>query len=146
MPEPQNYKNHVRWDPVWHFFLMPVLLINILFAIFATVHHWPTHWVLFTWWIILSIVLFMAVGTARGHSLKAQDRIIRLEERLRMAALLSHEENARSRTLTEQQLIALRFADDDELPALVKRTLDENLSPKQIKESINRWKPDYFRV
>jgi hypothetical protein len=146
MPEPQNYKNHVRWDPLWHFFIAPVLLLNILAAIAATIHHWPHHGVLFLWWILISIALFLAVGKARSHSLKAQDRIIRLEERLRLAALLSAEENTRSRSLTESQLIALRFASDDELPALVKRTLNENLTPKQIKESINSWKPDYFRV
>jgi Family of unknown function (DUF6526) len=146
MPAPQNLKNHVRFHPVWHFFVLPVLLLNILVAIAATVHHWPHHEVLFLWWILLSVALFMAVGIAREHSLKVQDRIIRLEERLRLAALLSHEENGRSRALTERQLIALRFASDDELPALVKRTLDESLTPKQIKESINSWRPDYFRV
>ena len=89
MPEPQTYKNHTRFDPVFHYFILPVLLLNIFFSIAATIHHWPNHRVLFCWWILLSVVLFMAVGTARGHSLKAQDRIIRLEERLRMAALLS---------------------------------------------------------
>jgi hypothetical protein len=146
MPEPQTYKNHTRFDPVWHYFILPVMLLNILFSIAATIHHWPNHRVLFCWWILLSIVLFMAVGTARGHSLKAQDRIIRLEERLRMSALLSPEEFKRSSALTESQLIALRFADDDELPALVKRTLDQGLTQKQIKESINSWRPDYFRV
>ena len=101
MPEPQTYKNHTRFDPVWHYFIAPVLLLNILFSIAATIHHWPNHRILFCWWILLSIVLFMAVGKARGHSLKAQDRIIRLEERLRMAALLSPEEFKRSSALTE---------------------------------------------
>jgi len=146
MPEPQTYKNHTRFDPVWHYFILPVLLLNILFSIAATIHHWPNHRILFCWWILLSVVLFMAVGTARGHSLKAQDRIIRLEERLRMSALLSPEEFKSSSALTEPQLIALRFASDDELPALVKRTLDEGLTQKQIKASINKWRPDYFRV
>jgi hypothetical protein len=146
MPEPQNFKNHVRFDPPWHYFVAPMLLLNIIIAIAATIHHWPNHRFLFVWWIVLSIVLFMAVGLARGHALKAQDRIIRLEERLRMAALLPAEENTRSRALTEGQLIALRFASDDELPALVKRTLAENLTPKQIKQSINSWRPDYFRI
>ena len=146
MPEPQNYKNHVRFDPVWHYVLLPLLMLNIVFAAYDTVHHWPDHKPLFLWWILMSIVLFVAVGMARGHSLKAQDRIIRLEERLRLAALLSAEDNARSKALTESQLIALRFASDAELPGLAKRALDENLTQKQIKEAINSWRPDYFRV
>jgi hypothetical protein len=146
MPEPQAYRNHTRFDPVWHYVLLPLLMLNIVFAAYDTVHHWPDHKPLFLWWIVMSIVLFVAVGMARGHSLKAQDRIIRLEERLRLAALLSAEDNARCRALTESQLIALRFASDAELPALAKRALDEHLTNKQIKEAINSWRPDYFRV
>jgi len=146
MPAPQTYKNHTRWDPIWHFFIMPVLMINIIFAAYLTVHHWPNHWALLCWWIVVSVALFMAVGAARGHSLKAQDRIIRLEERIRLAALLPADELARSHALTESQLIGLRFASDAELPALVKRTLDHNLTQKQIKESITNWRPDYLRV
>ncbi len=146
MPEPQNFKNHTRFDPPWHFFIAPVLLLNVLFSIALTIHHWPQHRILLLWWDLLSIVLLMAVGKARAHSLKAQDRIIRLEERLRFAALLPPAELAASHALSESQLIGLRFASDAELPALVKRTLAENLTQKQIKESINSWKPDYFRV
>jgi hypothetical protein len=146
MPAPQTFKSHTRWDPVWHFFLMPALLLNIIFAIYVTVHHWPDHWGRCAWWIVMGVVIFIAVGKARGHSLKAQDRIIRLEERLRLAALLPPGEVARYHALTESQLIGLRFASDAELPALAKRALDENLSQKQIKESINSWRPDYFRV
>ena len=146
MPEPQNYKNHTRFDPPWHYFIAPALLLNIVVAIGETIHHWPNHRFLFLWWVFLSVVLLMAVGKARQHSVKAQDRIIRLEERLRFAALLPADELARSKTLTESQIIGLRFASDDELPGLVKRTLDQGLTQKQIKESINKWRPDYFRV
>jgi Family of unknown function (DUF6526) len=146
MAAPQSSQSHTRWDPAFHFFIAPVLLLNIFFAIYLLVHHWPIHKDLLGWWVVLSVVLFTVAGKARGNALKAQDRIIRLEERLRMAALLSAEENKRSQALTESQLIGLRFASDDELPALVKRTLDENLTQKQIKASINSWRPDYFRV
>jgi hypothetical protein len=146
MPEPQSYKNHTRFDPAWHFFIAPFLLLNVAFAVYLTIHHWPQHWAPLLWYVLLSIVLLMAVGKARSHSLKVQDRVIRLEERLRMAALLPPDLLTRSQALTESQYIALRFASDGELPALVKRTLDENLTNKQIKQSINSWRPDYFRV
>jgi hypothetical protein len=146
MPAPQNYKNHTRFDPPWHFFIAPFLLLNVLFAIFLAIHHWPQHRVLLIWYILLSIVLLFAVGRARMHSLTAQDRIIRLEEKLRFHALLPPDLLARSQALTVRQIIALRFASDDELPALVKRALDENLSEKDIKKVIDKWRPDYLRV
>ena len=146
MPEPQNYKNHTRVDTVWHYIILPILFINIGFSIFATIRHWPVHSHIFGWWIVISIMLLLAVVRARQHSLIAQDRIIRLEERLRFAALLPPDLLARSQSLTPRQYIGLRFASDQELPALVKRTLDENLSSKQIKEAIVTWRPDYLRV
>jgi hypothetical protein len=146
MPEPQTYRNHSRFDPIWHFFILPMLLVDIFFSIYVTIHHWPEHRALFGWWIVIAIVLFLAVGKARGHSLTAQDRIIRLEEKLRFATLLPPDLLARSQSLTVRQIIGLRFASDDELPGLVKRALDENLTEKQIKQAINTWRPDYLRV
>jgi hypothetical protein len=146
MPAPQTCKNHTRFDPPWHFFIAPLLLLNVVLAIVAIVRHWPDHAHLYIWWLVMAIVGLMAVGKARAHSTKVQDRVIRLEERLRMAALLSADDLARSKALTEDQYIGLRFASDAELPALVKRTLDENLTKKQIKEAIVTWRPDYFRV
>ena len=97
MSAAQNYKNHVRWDPAWHFFMMPILMLNIAFASYKLVHDWHlanNHHIVFGWLIIVSIVLFMAIMKSRMFALKAQDRIIRLEERLRLAALLSAEELA----------------------------------------------------
>jgi len=149
MPAPQTYKTHVRWDPAWHFFMVPMLMLNIVVASYKLVHDWHTvdnHHVIYGWWVIISIVFFMAIMKSRMFPLKAQDRIIRLEERLRLAALLSAEELAASHALTEDQLIGLRFASDAELPALVTRTLKENLTRKQIKEAIVNWRPDNFRV
>ena len=146
MPQAQSYKSHTRWDPPFHFFVLPILLLNFIFSIVATIRHWPAHHHLFIWWIVLSLALFALAGKSRASALKAQDRIIRLEEHLRMAALLSAEDLARAKALTESQLVGLRFASDAELPALVKRALDENLSSDQIKKAIVTWRPDYFRV
>ncbi len=142
----QTYKNHVRFDPPWHFFILPMLLLNFAFAITAVVRHYPDHRHLYGWWVIMSVVLFMAVGKARAHSMIAQDRIIRLEEKLRYSTLLNPDQAARASSLDIRQIIALRFASDAELPALINRTLAENLTPKQIKEAITTWRPDYLRV
>jgi hypothetical protein len=146
MPEPQNYKNHTRFDPPWHFFIAPMMLINIIMAVVAIVRHWPDHAHLYIWWLVMSIVGLMAVGKARAHSMVAQDRIIRLEEKLRYQALLSPDLLARGQALTVRQIIALRFASDAELPTLIQRALTENLTEKQIKQSITTWRPDYLRV
>jgi hypothetical protein len=146
MPEPQNYKNHTRFDPPWHFFIAPMLLLNVIFAIVAICRNYPDHAHLFIWWLIMAIVGLFAVGKARAHSMVAQDRIIRLEEKLRYTALLPPDLLTRSQALTVRQIIGLRFASDGELAGLVKRALDENLSEKQIKQAIVTWKPDYLRV
>jgi hypothetical protein len=146
MPEVQNYKNHTRFHPPFHYFVLPILLLNIIFAVWAMIRHWPDHPHLFPWAILMSIVLFMGFGLTRSYALKAQDRIIRLEEKLRFTALLPADLLARSQALTVRQIIGLRFASDAELPALVKRALDENLTEKQIKQAITNWRPDYLRV
>jgi Family of unknown function (DUF6526) len=145
MPEPQNYKNHARFDPPY-FFLLIILLINVIFAITYPIRHWPEHAHLSIWWIVMSIALIVLALKTRTYSLRTQDRIIRIEEKLRFAALLPPDLLARSQGLTENQYVGLRFASDAEVPALVKRTLDENLTRKQIKEAIVNWRPDYFRV
>jgi hypothetical protein len=146
MPTPQTLKNHTRFHPPFHFFLVPVLLLNLIFSIYATIHHWPAHRHLHLWWIVMSVVFFVMAGIARGGAIKVQDRVIRLEERLRLAALLPSEDRAHIDELSTKQLIALRFASDAELPALVHKTLTQNLEPKAIKESITTWRPDYDRV
>jgi hypothetical protein len=146
MPTPQNLKNHARLDPAYHFFILPMLLLNLIFSIYVTIHHWPEHRVLFLWWIAMSLVLFMIAGRGRDRAIVVQDRIIRLEEKLRLHALLPAEERSHINELTVKQLIALRFASDDELPALVRKTLTQNLEPKAIKQSIVNWRSDDYRV
>jgi hypothetical protein len=146
MPAPQDFKNHPRSDPPWHFFVLPLALINLVVSIVLAIRYWPTHGGLAVWFVALSLGFVVAVAKIRTNSLKVQDRVIRLEERLRFAALLPADELARTHSLTVPQIVALRFASDAELPALVKRTLNENLEPKQIKAAIENWRPDYLRV
>jgi hypothetical protein len=146
MPAPQNFQNHARWDPPFHFVLAPILLINFGLSIYYTIHQWPEHSRSHLWWIVMSVAVFLIAGKARSYALQTQDRVIRLEERLRFAALLSPAELAATSKLTLKQYTALRFASDAEVPALIRRTLAEGLAPKQIKQSIVTWRADYDRV
>jgi hypothetical protein len=146
MPAPQTLKNHARFYPLFHFFILPLLLLNVIFSIYVTVHTWPAYKHTHLWGIVIAVILFTIAGVARGFALRVQDRVIRLEERLRFAALVPAADLAHINELTTPQLIALRFADDEELPALVHKTLTQRLEPKAIKASINKWRPDYERV
>jgi Family of unknown function (DUF6526) len=146
MPTPQSLKNHTRWNPPFHFFVLPMLLLNFIFMIYITVHEWPRYQHTHLWSIVMAVVFFLMAGLSRDSALKAQDRVIRAEERLRLHALLPAEDRAHINELSVQQLIALRFASDDELPALFRKTLTQNLEPKAIKQSIVNWRGDYHRV
>ncbi len=140
---PQTYANHARFDPPFHFFLAPVFLLTFIASIVHAVRS-PSLWSL--WFVVLALALVVLTAKTRMYALKVQDRLIRLEERLRCAALLPAPLYARTVAITEGQWVALRFAPDTELPALVERVLAENLTPKQIKQAIANWKADTFRV
>ncbi len=146
MPEAQNFKNHARFDPPFHFFIVIVLVANIVIAVIGTVRDWPHRIFVDVWWDVVSVALLLLAFKTRIYSLSVQDRIIRLEERLRFQALLPAEDLERTNTLSISQIVALRFVSDDELPSVVHRTLAENLTPKQIKATIKEWRGDYTRV
>jgi hypothetical protein len=146
MPTPQTFKSHTRFDPLFHFSLLPLLLIVLIGAAYLTIHDWPRRFGVDILLILMVDALILIAGVARSSALRAQDRVIRLEERLRYAALLSPADLDASAALTLRQIIALRFASDAELPALIARALTQALTPKQIKESITTWRPDYDRV
>jgi Family of unknown function (DUF6526) len=146
MPTPQNYKNHGRFDPPMHFFVFPVLLINFIVTIVIAIHHWHHHRNLHLWLVVVSAALVVLATKSRINDLKVQDRIIRLEENLRVASLLSPADLAHVSELDIKQIIALRFASDAELPALVHKTITQGLEPKAIKQSIVNWRADNHRV
>ena len=139
----QSYANHTRFDPPFHFFLVWLCFAAVILSVILLVRHPRMSSIL---WVLLAIGLLVTATKARTYSLKVQDRIIRLEERLRLSMLLPETARPRIAELTEPQLIALRFAPDAELPALAMRALNEGLTNKQIKTSIQTWRPDYFRV
>jgi len=140
---PQSFKHHARLDPQYHFVLFGTLVVNFVVAIVLTVRH-PSFWS--AWFLVLSLVAFIALFRLRLYPLKVQDRIIRLEERLRLQALAPAEWHAQIYRLNEDQLIALRFASDDEVVELAKHALEHNLTRKQIKERIQSWRADNWRV
>jgi hypothetical protein len=145
MPEhaPQTWANHGRFDPIFHFFALPVVILSITAAIVHTVQR-PS-W--FSVWLILFVVAMVVVTVkTRSYALRVQDRLIRLEERLRLAGLLAEPLRSRIGELTESQLIGLRFACDAEIPGLVQLALSKQMSKSDIKKAINTWRPDYFRV
>ena len=141
--KPQSLKNHGRFDPPFHFFLTIVVIANIVIAIVYAVHH-PSFYQI--WLVVLSLAAFVALFKLRLYPLKVQDRVIRLEERLRLQALSPAEWHAQIYRLTEGQLIAMRFAADDEVVELAKQALEHNLNRKQIKERIKSWRADNWRV
>ena len=140
---PQTFATHVRFDPLYHYFALPVFGISVIGAIVRFILHPGLHT---GWLFVVSVAAVIAVFKLRTYSLKNQDRIIRLEERLRLATLLSDPLRGRILELSETQLIGLRFAGDAEVPGLVERALGEKLSREDIKKSVKIWRPDYWRV
>lgn len=141
--KPQSFASHAKFDPSFHFFVLPVLLINIFVVGYQLFRHPGA---LGTWLFLLSLAFMVFAGRTRSYATHLQDRIIRIEERLRLAALLPEPLRARIPELTDSQIVGLRFASDAELPALFQRALDEKLSRSDIKKAIVDWRPDYSRV
>jgi hypothetical protein len=141
--EPQTLKNHGRFDPAFHFFLAPVTLFLVIEEIVRLVRNpdWND-----TVRVVAALGAFMAVFKIRNYALKVQDRVIRLEERLRLKELLPPALQGRIGELTEDQLIGLRFASDGEVAGLAQKALDGKWNRKQIKEAIKTWRPDNWRV
>jgi hypothetical protein len=141
---PQTYKNHARFFPLFHFFVAPVLLANFLIAL----RHLYLQPSLSAGWAVIVAAALVALALAsRLMALTVQDRVIRLEMRLRMQRALPPELNSRMEDLTRQQLVALRFASDAELADLVREVLAGKLQTQRaIKQRVRQWAPDYLRA
>jgi len=147
---PQTFANHTRFDPLFHFFLVPIFTFGLIVSLVHFFHHLrqdSTRGNVYSFWLVLlAAALLVWVFKTRLYALKVQDRVIRLEERLRLMQLLQEPLRSRIPELTEGQLVGLRFASDGEAPALVDRALKEKLSARDIKKSIKNWHPDNWRV
>ena len=148
--EPQSFAHHTRWDPPFHFFILPVFVVGLIMTLIHFFAHitegdFRDHFHDFLL-ILLATALLLLVFKVRLNSLKVQDRVIRLEERLRLSQLMSEPLRSRIPELTVDQLCGLRFASDAEVAKLAERALNEKLSRADIKKAIKTWRPDYWRV
>jgi hypothetical protein len=141
----QNFANHAKFVPLFHFFAMPVFVLNFAWSLYRL----KTLGISFEgiFGVLMAAALVVLFFSARLFALAVQDRVIRLEERLRFARLLPADLQPRIGEFTIGQIVSLRFASDAELPALARKVLDEKLTErKAIKQLIKNWKPDYQRA
>ena len=139
----QNFNNHARMVPLYHYYSTVILLAILIGSVINLFHTSEAGVYSASLITALTVLTGLSLYFSRSFALKAQDRAIRSEENLRSFIMTGKPHDSR---LTIQQIIALRFAGDDEFVALSKRAADENLSPKTIKENIRNWKPDYNRA
>lgn len=144
--ETQNYKNHIRFYPPHHFVFYPLMLVLLGASIYFSVVQEDLRAV----WIFISVlncvIIFVAFMLRQHYALTLQNRIVRLELRYRYFTLTGERLEILEENLSDSQFFALRFAPDEELQLLLKRTISENLSGDDIKKSIQNWKGDYSRV
>ena len=141
----QGFQSHAKWVPPFHFFVLPVLLINLGFSIYWCVKGWFTVSGVLS--VVVAAALFVGMVTARAMAMKVQDRVIRIEERIRLERLLAADMHARIGEFTINQLVALRFASNAELPELARKVLEEKVNDrKAIKQMIKTWRPDLARA
>ena len=141
----QNFSNHKRLVPLFHFFVLPALTLNFGWSIYRLVH--VRHWADGVIGVLTAAALVLLGLFARMFAVTVQDRVIRLEERLRFERLLPEDLKARIPEFTRGQFVALRFASDAELPALARKVLSDNMTDlKAIKQSVQHWRADHLRA
>ena len=140
----QSFKSHAKFVPAFHYFVGPVLMINVINSVIRAYHSFNYE---HAFGVLLSLALLALAFLARIFALKVQDRVIRLEMRLRLRELLPADLQSRILDFRPGQLVALRFASDAELPTLARKVLDENLTEQRsIKSQIQNWQPDHLRA
>ena len=140
---PQTYENHTKLVPAFHYVTMPILLLNLVFSLYQMTQIFGFQ-SLNT--VVVALALTVIAVLSRTNALKAQDRVIRLEERLRLQSVLEQDLQPRVNDITTSQLVALRFAPDEELEKLVRLALDSGADKKTLKKAIENWRPDYQRL
>jgi len=141
----QNFANHVKLVPTFHFFVVPVLILNFAWSLYRLAHAWFTGDALIQ--LLTAAALVVLMFNARLFALRVQDRVIRMEERQRMSRLLPEDLKPRIEEFTPAQLVALRFAGDAELPGLARKVLNDKLTDrKAIKQMVQNWRADYLRA
>lgn len=141
----QNFANHTKMVPLFHYFVFPVLVVNFVASVVRLVH--GRHWVEETIGVLTAAALFLLCAYARIFALTVQDRVIRLEERLRYERLLPEDLKARIPEFTRDQFVSLRFASDAELPVLARKVLTDKLTErKAIKQLVQHWRADNLRA
>ena len=144
MSQTQNFENHTKLVPAFHFVVLPVFLLNLVWSVGRVIQNLSFGTVVS---LLVSVALLLLAFTARIFALTVQDRVIRLEMRLRMQQVLPAELRTRIPEFTVHQLVSLRFASDSELPGLAQKVLDEKLTDrKAIKKMIHNWQPDLLRA
>lgn len=144
MPAPQSAASHARWFPLYHFVVVPILLVTFFGAVMRLFRE-PS--LQTGWHVVLAFALLGLALASRVMALTVQDRVIRLEQALRMARVLPADLQGAVAKLRRGQFIALRFASDEELPGLVRRVVAGELTDqKAIKQAITNWQADYFRA
>jgi hypothetical protein len=140
---PQSFKTHTRFHPFYHYFLLPLALFGLIYSGIrlakADAEHHLDAFLIFLGFVLI----FCTTSLIRLYALKVQDRVIRAEENFRHYLLTGKQLDSRIKT---RQIIALRFASDEELPGLTQRAIQENLSEKEIKKAIINWRADYRRI
>jgi cbb3-type cytochrome oxidase subunit 3 len=139
----QNFSNHARYHPLYHYITAPLVLAGLIGSINYFVKCIPANVYLASLLVLVFFILLILGWLVRGYALKAQDRAIRAEENLRHFILSGKPLDARLRM---GQIVALRFASDDEFVALAKRAAEEGLKSKEIKQAIQNWRADYNRI
>jgi hypothetical protein len=140
----QSFENHAKLVPAFHFFILPVFLLNVFWSTYRLIQSFSVESARS---LVLALAFLLLAFYARIFVLTVQDRLIRLEMRLRMQQLLPQELRPRISEFTIDQLVSLRFASDAELPGLCRKVLEERIADRKvIKKMVQNWQPDLLRA